>query len=74
MGKNDLKFSIITPSFNEEKDIRETLENFIGLSYPNKEILVVDDSTDQTAEIIKEYASRGVRLINGPRKGCLRSG
>lgn len=70
MSKNSLKFSIITPSFNEEKDIRETLENFIGLSYPNKEILVVDDSTDRTAEIVKEYASRGVRLINGPRKGC----
>ncbi len=70
MSKNDLKFSIVTPSYNEEKDIRETLENFINLSYPNKEILVVDDSNDRTPEIIKEYASRGVRLINGPRKGC----
>ncbi|MFH1162135.1 MAG: glycosyltransferase [Candidatus Jorgensenbacteria bacterium] len=70
MAKHDLKFSIVTPSYNEEKDIRETIENFIGLSYPNKEIIVVDDSTDRTPEIIREYASRGVRLINGPRKGC----
>jgi len=70
MAKHDLKFSIVTPSYNEEKDIRETIENFINLSYPNKEILVVDDSTDRTPEIIREYASKGVRLINGPREGC----
>ena len=66
----NLKFSIITPSYNEEKDIRGTLESFLALSYPNKEILIADDSTDRTPEIVKEYVSRGVRLINGPRKGC----
>lgn len=70
MNKTNLKFSIITPSYNEEKDIRGTLEYFVGLSYPNKEILVVDDSSDRTPEIVKEYASRGVRLIKGPAKGC----
>ena len=70
MNNARLKFSIVTPSYNEEKDIRDTIENFIGLSYPNKEILVVDDSSDRTPEIVKEYASRGVRLIDGPRKGC----
>ena len=66
----NLKFSIVTPSYNEEKDIRGTLESFLALSYSNKEILIVDDSSDKTPEIVKEYASRGVRLINGPRKGC----
>lgn len=68
--KNDLKFSIITPSYNEEKDIRDTIESFLAFSYPNKEILVVDDSSDKTPEIVKEYASRGVRLVMGPRRGC----
>ena len=70
MNKHNLKFSIITPSYNEEKDIRGTLESFINMSYPNKEILVVDDSTDKTPDIVKEYASGGVRLISGPGKGC----
>ena len=60
---SNLKFSIVTPSYNEEKDIRETLEYFINLSYPNKEIIVVDDSTDRTPEIVKEFESQGVRLI-----------
>lgn len=67
---NNLKFSIVTPSYNEEKDIRGTIDSFLSLSYPNKEILIVDDSSDQTGEIVKEYVSKGVRLINGPRKGC----
>ncbi len=70
MSMRRLKFSIITPSYNEEKDIRGTIESFLSLSYPHKEILIVDDSSDKTPEIVKEYASRGVRLINGPRKGC----
>lgn len=69
MTKKQL-FSIIIPTYNEEKDIRETLLRLIGMSYENKEILVVDDSKDKTPEIVKEYASRGVRLIDGPRKGC----
>lgn len=70
MDSKSLTFSIVTPSYNEEKDIRDTIECFIGLSYPHKEILVVDDSSDQTADIVLEYASRGVRLIRGTRKGC----
>lgn len=65
-----MKFSIITPARNEEKDIRGTLESFLRLTYPNKEVLVVDDSSDKTPEIVKEYAARGVRLIHGPRVGC----
>ena len=65
-----IKFSIITPSYNEEKDIRETLESFLNLTYPNKEIIVVDDSSDKTGDIVLEYASRGVRLIRGNGDGC----
>ena len=70
MNSAKLKFSIVTPSYNEEKDIRDTLESFLTLSYPNKEIIVVDDSTDKTPEIVREYADRGVRLIHGRKEGC----
>lgn len=65
-----MRFSIITPTYNEEKDIRKTLESFLSLSYGDKEIIVVDDSTDKTPDIVKEFESRGVRLIQGPRQGC----
>lgn len=69
MAQN-LKFSIIIPSYNEGEDIRLSIESAINQKYPDKEILVVDDSSDNTPEIIKEYANRGARLINGYRKGC----
>lgn len=59
-----MKFSIIIPTYNEEKDIVATLEALLGLDYADKEILVVDDSTDRTPEIVQGYADRGVRLIH----------
>src|SRR3989344_5290464 len=64
------KFSIIIPSYNEGEDIRLSIESAITQKYPNKEILVVDDSSDSTPKIINEYAKKGVRFINGPRNGC----
>lgn len=65
-----MKFSIIIPSFNEGEDIRLSIESAISQTYLDREILVVDDSSDNTPEIIQEYRARGVRLINGFRKGC----
>lgn len=59
-----LKFSIIIPTYNEEKDIAGTLDTLLSIDYPDKEILIVDDSTDRTPEIVRRYATRGVRLIH----------
>ncbi len=63
MRSNSLMFSIIVPTYNEEKDIRETLESLVALDWPNKEILIVDDSDDSTTVIVTEFAPAGVRLI-----------
>jgi glycosyltransferase involved in cell wall biosynthesis len=59
-----MKFSIIIPTYNEEKDIAATLESLLALDYADKEILVVDDSADRTPEIVGRYAGQGVRLIH----------
>ena len=56
--------SIIIPTFNEEADIKDTLERLVGLSYKNKEIIVVDDSTDNTPGIVKDYGKFGVKLFH----------
>lgn len=58
-----MKFSIIIPTYNEESDIESTIQRLINLNYPDKEIIVVDDSTDTTPQIVASYADRGVRLI-----------
>lgn len=58
-----MKFSIVIPTYNEENDIRGTLESLMRLDYPNYEILIVDDSTDLTPIIISEYQKFGVKLL-----------
>ena len=66
MPNDDLQplFSIIIPARNEGQDIGNTLERCLALRYPHKEMLVVDDSTDETPAIVARYADRGVRLIH----------
>lgn len=60
----EISFSIVIPTRNEEKDIARTLKGCLAIDYDHKEIIVVDDSTDGTPEIAKTYESQGVRLIH----------
>jgi glycosyltransferase involved in cell wall biosynthesis len=56
--------SVIIPTRNEAADIAHSLEACLALRYEPKEIIVVDDSTDGTPQIVSTYAPRGVRLIH----------
>lgn len=59
---NDL-VSIITPTFNTEKYIRETLQSVLNQTYQNWEMILVDDaSTDLTVSIIEEFAQKDSRI------------
>lgn len=50
------KVSIITPCFNSQKTIRETIESVLHQTYQNIEYIIVDGgSKDSTLDIIKEY-------------------
>jgi len=60
------KVTVLITAYNEEKAIRQKLENTFQIDYPKDklEILVASDgSTDKTDEIVKEYAARGVGLF-----------
>ena len=62
--------SILIPCFNAERWIAETLDSAVGQTWPNLEIIVVDDgSTDRSADIVESYADRGVRLIRQANRG-----
>jgi len=58
MSKNLPLVSIVVPVFNGEKYIKDCLVSLLAQNYPNKEIIVVDDgSNDDTAKIIKDLGS-----------------
>ncbi len=59
----------MVPTYNEEQDIARTLDALIALDYPEKEILVIDDSTDRTPNIVRCYTENGVRLIRPGKRG-----
>lgn len=63
-----MRFSIVVPTYNEEKDIAGTLDSLMALDCPDREILVVDDSTDATPDIVRRYANRGVNLIRPEKR------
>ncbi|MFN0117501.1 MAG: glycosyltransferase [Elusimicrobiota bacterium] len=55
--------SIIIPARNEEGNLPRLLDSLQKLSYPNKEIILIDDqSTDKTAEIARSYP---IKLLTG---------
>jgi glycosyltransferase involved in cell wall biosynthesis len=63
--------SILIPSFNAERWIKQTLESAINQDYPNIEVIMVDDgSTDRTLEISRMFESRSVRVIAQSNAGA----
>jgi GT2 family glycosyltransferase/membrane protein implicated in regulation of membrane protease activity len=59
--------SVAVCSYNGSATIRDTMEALQRLDYPNFEVVVVNDgSTDNFAQIVKEYP---VRLISTPNQG-----
>lgn len=60
-------FSVIVCSYNGSATIRDTLEGLQKLTYPNFEVIVVNDgSKDNLAAIVGEY---NVKLITTTNKG-----
>jgi glycosyltransferase involved in cell wall biosynthesis len=63
--------SILIPAFNAEQWIADALRSAVGQTWPEKEIIIVDDgSTDKTAAIAKQFASMGVRVVTQNNSGA----
>lgn len=55
--------SIVTPTWNCGRFISETIESVLAQSYPNWEMLIVDDcSTDNTKKIVEQYQQKDHRI------------
>lgn len=60
--------TLFVPVRNEERVMRAKLENCLALDYPRDRLEIIiasDGSTDRTADIVREYAARGVVLDEG---------
>lgn len=63
--------SILIPAYNAEKWIAETIKSALNQTWPNKEIVIVDDgSSDQTPCVMKEFESKSVKIISQENKGA----
>jgi glycosyltransferase involved in cell wall biosynthesis len=62
--------SVIVPTFNSARFIREALDSILAQSLPPQQIIVVDDgSTDDTADVVARYRDRRIQYIRQPHSG-----
>ena len=66
--------SILVPAYNEELSVETTLLSCVNQTYPNYEIIVINDgSKDETPQIvdrfIEDYRLHNVKLINQKNQG-----
>jgi len=58
--------TMIITAYNEEKNIKEKLDNTLALEYPRGKLQILvasDGSTDRTNPIVREYEKNGVELL-----------
>lgn len=55
--------SVILPTYNGEKYIRESIDSILNQTYKNIELIIVNDcSVDSTYEILKDYEKKDKRI------------
>jgi len=63
--------SIIIPAYNAEEWIGFTLQSAIAQTWPRKEVIVVNDgSNDRTLEIAERFASKEVLVVSTENRGA----
>jgi glycosyltransferase involved in cell wall biosynthesis/ADP-heptose:LPS heptosyltransferase/ubiquinone/menaquinone biosynthesis C-methylase UbiE len=68
--KNQPFISICIPTYNRAQFLSLAIQSALNQNYQNYEILIIDDgSTDNTGQIVKEFASQKIRYIKKENEG-----
>lgn len=66
--KKQLKFSICMPAYNGGEVIGETIKSILSQSFRNYDFIIVDDnSTDNTAEVIKRFKDPRIKYFKNKK-------
>jgi glycosyltransferase involved in cell wall biosynthesis len=64
--------SIILPSYNRANDLKRAISSVLKQSYTNFELIIIDNnSTDDTDEVISNYPDKRILLIKIDNKGLI---
>lgn len=65
------KVSILIPLYNAEAFIAESINSLLKQTYPNIELIIVDDgSSDNSFDVAKKFESENVRVFQQNNKGA----
>ena len=73
VSKN-ISISVVMPVYNCAKYVREAIESILNQTYKDFEFLIINDgSTDETSEILNEYAKKDsrIKIIYQPNSGIV---
>ena len=67
-----VKVSIVLPTYNGAKYLRQSIDSCLNQTYKNIELIIVDDaSMDETPDIIKSYQDERIKYIRHDKNKCL---
>ena len=64
--------SVVVPTYNYGRYVGETIQSILGQSYPNLQIIVINDgSTDDTLDVLQSFTEDGRLIVHTqPNQGC----
>tara|TARA_R100001369_G_scaffold92840_1_gene140311 strand:+ start:5334 stop:6281 length:948 start_codon:yes stop_codon:yes gene_type:complete len=64
------KFSVIIPLYNKEKDIQKTLDSLLSQTFPDFEVIIVNDgSTDKSEDVVKAVDDDKINYFSKKNEG-----